>query len=74
MVQEVLGTYAKKIQKQQLQIELDISADISISSNHSHLHILVSNLISNAVKYSHKKGKIGITYTYNTLSIQDNGV
>lgn len=74
VVQEVLGTYAKKIQKQQLQIELDISADISISSNHSHLHILVSNLISNAVKYSHKKGKIGITYTYNTLSIQDNGV
>lgn len=63
--------------------DISITKNIIINSNLSHCFIkmdrtktqkLVNNLISNAIKYSHKDSQIEVTLNDNILSIKDFGI
>jgi two-component system OmpR family sensor kinase len=63
--------------------DISITKNIIINSNLSHCFIkmdrtktqkLVNNLISNAIKYSHKDSEIEVTLNDNILSIKDFGI
>ena len=58
-VKEQIDTMQVEIDKRNLTVYKDIN-DIIYLSNHQHMHQLLSNLITNAIKYNKKDGSITI--------------
>ena len=59
LVNEIIDTMQVEIDKRNLTVYKDIN-DIIYLSNHQHMHQLLSNLITNAIKYNKKDGSITI--------------
>ncbi|WP_317236586.1 sensor histidine kinase [Flavobacterium fragile] len=78
LVLDTLSRFSVKIEKKKLKINTDFVEDCSISSDNYLLSIIVSNLISNAIKYSYEEGEINLILTKNesgiNFTVQDNGV
>mgnify|MGYP000887697089 FL=1 len=78
LVDEAIGDLESKWKRKKLQIEVSVSPDIYAAADSMLLFRIISNLISNAVKYSSIGEKIEIT-SYETdrkifLSVKDNGI
>jgi two-component system phosphate regulon sensor histidine kinase PhoR len=73
----VIESIQPVIESKQHKIELAIAHDINLMGNRSELYSALSNLITNAVNYSQKKGLIGITWKADangaTLLVKDSG-
>ncbi len=54
---EIIDTMQVEIDKKHLQVDKELE-DITYTSNHQHMHQLLSNLITNAIKYNVDGGKI----------------
>jgi len=57
LVDEIIDTMQVEIDKKHLQVDKELE-DITYASNHQHMHQLLSNLITNAIKYNVDGGKI----------------
>lgn len=57
LVDEIIDTMQVGIDKKHLQVDKELE-DITYTSNHQHMHQLLSNLITNAIKYNVDGGKI----------------
>jgi PAS domain S-box-containing protein len=80
LVGDVLGGLAHMNGLDRIQIETEIPSDLEVMTDADRLKIILSNMISNAVKYSdrHKKSFIYIRSFVEdrhwTLSVHDNGI
>lgn len=57
LVDEIIDTMQVEIDKKHLQVDKELE-DITYTSNHQHMNQLLSNLITNAIKYNVDGGKI----------------
>jgi PAS domain S-box-containing protein len=75
----VADEFMDKITQKQIVLERqEIPASIAISTDPRLLHIIVSNLVSNAVKYLHAEGTINLSYEVQgstvVIIVADNGI
>lgn len=59
LVDEIFDTMQVEVDKKNLKVVKELE-DITYTSNHQHMHQLLSNLITNAIKYNVEGGKIKI--------------
>lgn len=59
LVDEIIDTMQVEVDKKNLKVVKELE-DITYTSNHQHMHQLLSNLITNAIKYNVEGGKIKI--------------
>lgn len=75
---DILARYSDKIKNKKLNITTNFSKDYSINSDNYLVTIIVSNLVSNAIKYSNSEGEISLLLFDSGNSIQftiiDNGI
>ncbi len=78
LILESLSRYSDKIQKRNITVVTNFNNDFYIQSDYYLVSIIISNLISNAVKYSKTEGLITIDLNANkdktNLIITDNGI
>ena len=76
LVDEIIDTMQVEIDKKHLQVDKELE-DITYTSNHQHMHQLLSNLITNAIKYNVDGGKIIIkSYQFGSniiIEVSDTG-
>ena len=75
-LEEAIVAFESQIEKKELELECDLE-EISIVSSESHLEIVWNNLISNAIKFTEKGGKVGVSCKWvdgmATVEISDTG-
>ena len=73
-----LTRFSDKVESKKLKVNTTFSEDFYIQSDNYLVSIVISNLISNSIKYSNKNGEININLVKNnnhiTFSIADNGI
>lgn len=78
IVLEVIAFYANEINKKEMKISSHFSKEYYIKSDNYLVSTIISNVISNAIKYSKQKGEIDINISKNNSSticiISDNGI
>jgi signal transduction histidine kinase len=78
IVLDVLARFSIKIKNKKLNITTNFSKDYTIASDNYLVTIIISNLVSNAIKYSNNEGEISLLLfdTSNNIqfSIIDNGI
>lgn len=78
LVLDNLARFSEKIEVKKLIIKTNFTADYHLQSDNYLISIIVSNLISNAIKYTENKGEITIGLSQNSdkilLSVADNGI
>lgn len=78
LVSDIKNSFAPHFDSKKLSFTLDYPADKVIHSDSNVLFILVATLLSNAIKYSHPGGKIGLKFNIETdqliISVRDEGV
>lgn len=73
IVEEVAGMIELKAEKS-IKIDIDIPANLSVMADSLHFGNVLSNLIDNAVKYSHDTVNINIKADNTSIVIADNGI
>ncbi|PVX47624.1 signal transduction histidine kinase [Flavobacterium sp. 103] len=78
IILDVLSLYSNKINDKKLQVSYDFSKDYFVKSDNYLVSTIISNLISNAIKYSYDNGKISINISKSgsktICSISDSGM
>ena len=73
IVEEVAGMIELKVEKS-IKIDIEIPANLSVMADSLHFGNILSNLIDNAVKYSHDTVNIKIKADNTSIVIADNGI
>lgn len=78
LILEVINRYSIKIEEKNIQISFDFSKEILIRSDYNLMSIVLSNLMSNAIKFSPENSKISVSISENnqviTCEISDEGI
>lgn len=78
IIKKVLPSFAGQAFQKQINFEIDIPKNTQIFFDKNYLRIVLNNIISNAIKFSHKGGKIIIKAEdekdFSTLIVQDFGI
>lgn len=78
LILDVLARFSQKINDKNIKIENSFADDYAIDSDNYLVSIIISNLVSNAIKYSNPNGKISIALWKENnqiiCKIQDNGI
>ncbi|MCX8056415.1 MAG: PAS domain-containing sensor histidine kinase [Ignavibacteria bacterium] len=78
ILNKVISGFSGQIYQKGIQIVQDFDKNLKVFFDKNYLKIVLSNLISNAIKFSHKNGKIIISAEdeedYTTIIIQDFGI
>ncbi|WP_281225663.1 sensor histidine kinase [Flavobacterium aquiphilum] len=78
IILDALSLYSSKINEKKIEVSYDFSKDYFVTSDNYLVSTIVSNVISNAIKYSHENGKIVINISKKDsktiCSISDNGI
>lgn len=78
IVGKIISGFSGQIYQKNLLIESNIDKELKVFFDKNYLKIVLSNIISNAIKFSHKNGKIIISAAedeeYTTIIIQDFGI
>ena len=78
LILDVLARFSQKINDKNIKIENSFADDFTIDSDNYLVSIIISNLVSNAIKYSNPNGKISIALWKENnqiiCKIQDNGI
>ncbi|HEU4789809.1 MAG TPA: HAMP domain-containing sensor histidine kinase [Flavobacterium sp.] len=78
IILDALTLYSSKIKDKNIEIVHDFAKDYFIKSDNYLVGTIISNIISNAIKYSNQDGKISITITKSdsktSCIITDNGI
>jgi two-component system sensor histidine kinase BaeS len=70
-IQEILKDFERKISSKKIKIYTKFKSETFLKVNKEYLYIVISNLLSNAIRYSKEKGKITILLHKNKLIIKD---
>ncbi len=79
LIEELVHSFRHLATKKNIEFDLQLEADESFCSDHEKIEVVVANLISNAIKFSHEDSKIVIR-THNDdeaklhIHVQDFGV
>lgn len=73
-IQEILKDFERKISSKKIKIYTKFKSETFLKVNKEYLYIVISNLLSNAIRYSKEKGKITILLHKNKLIIKDEWV
>lgn len=75
---QVLSTLGETMEQKEMTVENYIGEDICMMADKEMLASVIRNLLTNAIKFSHKQGKITLTSVgdekYSTLSVVDFGI
>jgi len=78
IILDVLTLYSNEINEKKIEIAHNFSTDYFINSDNYLVATIISNVVSNAIKYSKQNGKISIHLSTNgsktICSISDNGI
>ncbi|MGB0523576.1 MAG: sensor histidine kinase [Flammeovirgaceae bacterium] len=78
LIETFLTSVEKQIENKDLEIEVTVPKDLCVSFDKNMLQHVFNNLISNALKFSHKSGKISIhaqiEANHTLLTIEDEGI
>ncbi|MGB9664750.1 MAG: sensor histidine kinase [Ignavibacteria bacterium] len=78
IVNKIISGFSGQIHQKQLKIDLKIDRRTKVFFDKNYLKIVLSNILSNAIKFSHKNGKIIISANeerdYSIIQIQDFGI
>jgi signal transduction histidine kinase len=78
IILDVLTLYSSKINAKKIAIAHDFAKDYFIKSDNYLVSTIISNIVSNAIKYSSQNGKVSINLskkgTKTICSISDNGI
>lgn len=73
-IEETLWLQSENIEKKNLTTTLDIPESLQVIIEKKHFQILLSNLISNAIRYNKDGGSISIIARWKKLTITDTGI
>lgn len=73
-IEESLWIHSESIAKKNLTTTLNIPESLQVTIEKKHFQILISNLISNAIRYNKDGGNITITAKWRKLTITDTGI
>ncbi|MDP3012943.1 MAG: ATP-binding protein, partial [Candidatus Subteraquimicrobiales bacterium] len=79
IITEVVKTFAELAERKQIQVKLNIPSDLPpVVIDHDRVTQVLNNLVSNAIKYSFKGGKIDISVgadkNFETVNVTDTGM
>lgn len=78
LILDILTRYSLKMNARKISINTAFSKEYYVGSDNYLVSIIISNIISNAIKYSNENGAISITLAQNEtaviLTISDNGI
>lgn len=78
LVNDALSTFEPNIRQKALKLDMSVADDMEVYVDSNQLMIVLRNLISNAIKFSHQEGKITIGASMEDenvcLSVSDQGV
>ena len=74
LLQERIKYFELHFESRQISVKTDIAESIGIYASSENIRRLIDNLISNAIKYNRRGGKIFITLNKKFLSVEDNGI
>ncbi|MDD3262382.1 MAG: HAMP domain-containing sensor histidine kinase [Candidatus Absconditabacteria bacterium] len=66
--------YESKAKKKKIKISIKKDKSFDITANKGHINMLISNLISNAIKYNKNGGKIEISINSGEMYVKDTGI
>ncbi len=72
-IKNIITTYDDFIESKNLSVSLSLNEDFSLNANQSLINILLSNLVSNAIKHNVRNGVIKIDLKNNELIISNSG-
>ncbi len=73
VVRTHLGQLAEQLDSGQLTLETDLVPSLRVSANRSLLDILVSNLLSNAIRHNLPGGRLRVVLTAQQFSVENTG-
>lgn len=71
---EILSSFSLDLKAKNIKLNLNIIQDFKVNMDQLDLYHLISNLVSNAIKYNKENGQIDITIDKNYFSILDSGI
>lgn len=78
IIEKILASYKGQAFQKKIEFEFNFDKDLQIFFDKNYSKVLLSNLISNAIKFSHKESKIIISAKtegkFTRISIQDFGI
>jgi signal transduction histidine kinase len=78
LILDILTRYSLKMNAQKIKVNTTFSNEYYVESDNYLVSIIIGNIISNAIKYSHENGEIAISLSnseaYTICSISDNGI
>lgn len=78
VIEKILLSYKGQIYQKEIKVELQFDKNLLVFFDKNYLKVVLSNLISNAIKFSHKQGKIIISAEeskeFSKIKIQDFGI
>ena len=73
-IQDILTSFQRDIEQKGINVEIEKKEDFKVKMNTMDLYHLISNLVSNAIKYNKQNGKIKITIQKPFFLISDTGI
>ena len=73
-MESTIKDFSKKADKKNIKIHFTKKANTQLKVHREYFYILFSNLLWNAIKYSHKDGKIEVILRQKSFEIQDNWI
>jgi signal transduction histidine kinase len=74
ILRALLKEYEELLILKKINLSLDLAKDIEISGDRVLVQIMLTNLISNAIRHNIESGKISLTLIANTLIIWNSGL
>ena len=72
--EKLAKNYGEKLEEKNISLEIIEKKPLTIKANREYTEILISNILSNAIKYNITGGKITITIHEKNIEIKDTGI
>ncbi|HEY6083476.1 MAG TPA: HAMP domain-containing sensor histidine kinase, partial [Chitinophagaceae bacterium] len=74
VIEKMLRQFEEQIRSKHLSLQKQLDEAILINANPTLMEMLISNLLSNAIRHNYDKGTIGISLAGNQLEIENTGL